>query len=318
MTEIICVGDLHVRDGAPINCNDSYTDDILEIVRWIADEAARREADAVVWAGDIFDFKAPSKNSHALILKMIGVVKYYQEMGVDLYVVPGNHDLVNDRYETLHASQPLGVLIAAGLKELSGWHPDLPLFGVPWQQHWEHDLKDAFAEYRNFNYQYKVTESLVVTHASIFPPGKEPIYDYLPSEDVAKAMDGIGYLQFGHIHDDYGIWETGGVTFANVGAISRGSLTESHMTREVKVVSWKPFDGFEEIAVPHRPAEEVFKVVEGTKKKQEKLETMDFLAAIGHSQIAMTTTTAIVDHIRSMEAEQEVKDTAINLIEAAE
>lgn len=316
MTEIICVGDIHVSDTPPINCTETYTDDILEMLRWIADTAVEREADAVIWAGDIFDKKAPTKNSHALVLKMIGVVKYYQEMGVDLYVVPGNHDLVNDRYETLHASQPLGVLIAAGLKELSGWHPDLPVFGIPWQQDWPNDLQMAFAGYRE-RVPYPYEQPLVVTHASIFPPGKEPIYEHLTSEAVADAMGNAGHIQFGHIHDDYGIWVTEGVAFANVGAISRGSLTESHMNREVKVVSWTR-DGFEEIVVPHRPAEEVFKVVEGTKKKQEKLETMDFLAAIGHSQIAMTTTTAIVDHIRSMEAEQEVKDTAINLIEAAE
>lgn len=313
MTEILLVGDLHVSDTPPVNCTASYTDDIIEMLRWIADEAARRGADAVVWSGDVFDKKAPTKNSHSLILKMLSVVKYYKEMGVELFVVPGNHDLVNDRYETLHTTQPLGVLIAAGLKELNGWHETLPLFGVPWQQDWPRDLEAAFANFQEFNFG---GDALAVTHASIFPPGKEPIYEHLLAEDVAAAMGGSGYLQFGHIHDDYGIWQTGGVTFANVGAISRGSLTESHLGREVKIVSWVPEDGFEEIVVPHRPAEEVFKVVEGTKAKEDKKDTQTFLQAIGHSQIAMTSTSSIVDHIREMEAEEPVKKTAIELIEA--
>jgi len=315
MPHVLLVGDIHVSDTPPINCTETYTDDIIEMLRWIADEGARRKVDAVVWAGDVFHHKSPRKNSHALVLKMIDVVKHYEAVGIPLWIVAGNHDLTNDRYESLHASQPLGVLFAAGARELSGWHPDLPLFGVPWQQDWEGDLEEAFD---GFLEHEDAPNSLVVTHASIFPPGQEPIYEHLTSEQVAKAMGNWGFIQFGHIHDDYGIWETSGVTFANVGAISRGSLTESHMTRTVKVLDWSPKHGFEEIPVPCRPAEEVFKIVEGTAKKQKAIEAENFLAAVGHSQIAMTTTSSVIDHIRTMEAEDEVKQTAISLIEDAE
>jgi predicted phosphodiesterase len=312
LVEVLLVGDIHVSDTPPVNCTPSYTDDIIEMLRWIAEEGQRRKVDAVIWAGDVFDKKAPSKNSHSLVLKMIDVIKYYEELGVPLWVVPGNHDLTNDRYETLHTTQPLGVLIAAGLRELSGWHETLPVFGVAWQQDWDESLFPAFKEFADWSLS---GEALAVTHASIFPPGKEPIYEHLLAADVAAAMGNQGYLQFGHIHDDYGIWETGGVTFANVGAISRGSLTESHMTRTVKIVSWQPTAGFEEIPVPCRPAEEVFRVVEGKEKKQHVVETENFLQALGQSRIAMTSTSAVIDHIRDMEAEEPVKKTAIDLIE---
>lgn len=317
MTEILCVGDIHVSDVPPVNCTESYTDDIIDILKRIAEIAEDREADAVIWAGDIFDKKSPKKNSHGLVLKMIEVVKYYKTCGVELFVVPGNHDLVNDRYESLHTSQPLGVLIAAGLKELNGWHGELPVFGLPWLQNWD-DLEKELSTYREYNDFHQVTESLVITHASIFPPGKEPIYEHLTSERVAAAMGNQGSIQFGHIHDDYGIWETDGVTFANVGAISRGSLTESHLQREVKIVSWKPFDGFEEIVVPHRPADEVFRIAEGTAKKQKAADAENFLQAIGYSQISMTSTTSVIEHIQAMDAEEPVKTTAISLIEDAE
>ena len=74
MVQVITVGDPHVSDKAPDNATDSYTDDIIEMLVWIADEAKRREVDAVILLGDIFHHKAPSRNSHQLVQKMIDVV----------------------------------------------------------------------------------------------------------------------------------------------------------------------------------------------------------------------------------------------------
>lgn len=342
MTKILVVGDIHVSDKPPINCTESYTDDIIEILHYVAGLEKRYGVDAVVWAGDVFDHKAPSKNSHALVLKMIAVVRAYRS----LWIVPGNHDISNDRLDSIHEKQPLGVLYAAGANELSGWHPELPLYGAPWQQDWEANLENAFIPWLmdpwrfepdldDINKMRPRDNCLAVTHATIFPPSMAEGVPYanLPAADVAKAMGNSGSLYYGHIHDYHGVFEEGGVTFANVGAVSRGSLTESHTTREVKVVLWTDegfygsdeigdygFDpGFNEIVVPHKPASEVFRIQEGLDKKNQRLNMEQFLARVGSSTLAMSSTAAVVEHIRSRDdVSAAVKARSVEFLEDAE
>jgi len=321
MTKILLVGDIHVSDKPPVSCTETYTDDIIEMLKWIAGYAALNEITTVVWAGDVFDHKAPSKNSHALILKMIGVVNEYRNLGIDLWIVPGNHDISNDRLESIHEKQPLGVLYAAGALELVGWHPTLPLYGVGWQQDWETHLNAAF-------YSFKVDaprmgekpdKCLAVTHASIFPPkiAEGVPYEHLPAADVAHAMGNAGSLYYGHIHDYHGIYEVGGVTFANVGAISRGSLTESNASRKVMVATWE--NGiFSEVEVPHKPASEVYRLDAVLAERSAAKSLDNFLAHVGQATLEIATTASVIDHIKTMAITPSVKALAIKYLEDAD
>lgn len=319
MTEIICVGDIHVSDHAPVNCHDSYTDDIVDMLVWIAGEAARRGADAVVWAGDIFHHKSPSKNSHALVLKMVGVVREYEKVGIPLWIVTGNHDISNNRIESVREKQPLGVLFEAGARELDGWHPSLPLYGVPWQAEWSETLDEAFEEFRADPPEFVTDRSrtLAVTHASIFPPaivGNVP-YEHLPAEDVARAMGNEGCLYYGHIHDYHGIFEAEGVTFANMGAISRGSLTESNTNRKILVASWTDHSGFEIVQVPHKPADEVFKLEQAAEKKSAEHGISSFLSSVGAAAIEISSTASVISHVKSLGLGTSVENLAIEILE---
>lgn len=326
MTKILLVGDIHVSDKPPVSCTEAYTDDIIDMLKWIAGYAALNDITTVVWAGDVFDHKAPSKNSHALVLKMLGVVREYTDLNIDLQIVAGNHDVSNDRLDSIHEKQPLGVLYAAGASELHGWHPTLPLFGVGWQQHWERDLEVAFTSWRldpwRFQGDTPITDrskALAVTHASIFPPkiAEGVPYEHLPAADVAKAMGNTGSLYYGHIHDYHGIFEVDGVTFANVGAISRGSLTESNASREIRVAVWE--DGiFSEVDVPHKPASEVYRL-EAVMAERSAAKSLDnFLAHVGAATLEITTTASIIDHINTMVGvTPSVKSKAIKFLEDA-
>lgn len=320
MTKILLVGDIHVSDKPPVSCTEAYTDDIIDMLKWIANYAALNEISTVVWAGDVFDHKAPSKNSHALVLKMIGVVREHADLGVDLWIVPGNHDVSNDRLDSIHEKQPLGVLYAAGAHELHGWHPTLPVYGIGWQQNWERDLEDAFEGWRdNIGHLDPEPPSLAVTHASIFPPkiAEGVPYEHLPAADVAHAMGNAGSLYYGHIHDYHGIFEVDGVTFANVGAISRGSLTESNASREIRVAVWE--DGiFSEVDVPHKPASEVYRIDAVMAERSAAKSLDNFLAHVGAATLEITTTASVIDHINTMVGvTPSVKAKAIKFLEDA-
>ena len=327
MTKILCVGDIHVMDRAPRNATESYTDDIIVMLKWIADESKRLEVDAVVWAGDIFHHKQPSKTSHALVLRMIDVVRYYRKLGLDLCIVTGNHDISNDVLATVYEKQPLGVLYKAGARELNQWHPTLPLFGVPWRADWttwEDAASDAFWNWRGAGHDKgsrKVPKkSLAVTHAPIYPPGEaeKQLFELVPTSGehgISAAMGNVGCLYYGHIHEDHGIFKVEGVTYANMGAISRGSLTEYNVQRQIKVALWE--DGsFTEIVVPHKPAEEVLRVAEVAEEKADKVSLDRFLSEVGSSTLDISSTGSVISHIQGRkDVEPKVRKTAIEILE---
>lgn len=324
MAKIICVGDIHIRDKNPVHAAESYTEDILEILHWVAKYASEIQADAVVWAGDVFDFKQPSRTSHALVLRMIEVIEAHE---VEIWAVVGNHDTSNDRLESIAEKQPLGVLYKAGLKNLVGWHPTLPLFGVPWQMHWTTHEDTPFEALTEWREKAKngadAGNSLVVTHAPIYPPGEaeKQLFELVPTKGekgLSAAMGNAGSLYYGHIHEDHGIFEVEGVTYANVGAISRGSTAEYNRTRQIKIAVWE--DGvFTEVVVPQKPVEEVLKIDEADQAKAEKLSLDEFLSDVGQSTLDITNTHSVIQHIQGRDdISDRVKKTAIEILEEVE
>jgi Icc-related predicted phosphoesterase len=328
--KVLLVGDIHAMDRPPATVNDSYMDDLIDMLEWIAHHAAESGHSTVVWAGDIFNHKMPSRTSHALVLRMIGVVQLYLELGVELLIVVGNHDISNDVLSSVDEKQPLGVLLKSGAKELNGWHDGgLPLFGVPWQQRWlyEDTPFNAFIGWREDQPRFggkDLSKSLAVTHAPIYPPkeAENILFELVPTKGehgLSAAMENTGYLYYGHIHEDHGIFEVEGVTYANMGALSRGSLTEYNIEREIKVASWTPEGGFVEVPVPHKPASEVFKIQPSLDAKAEKKNLDAFLTEVSTSVLDISSTEGVISHIKSMEhVDRNVRLKAIEILESIE
>jgi len=315
VTRILCVGDIHARDRAPRGANEPYLEDLLDLLRQTIQLESKYDCDAVVWAGDVFHEKAPSKTSHSTVLRMIEIVQGYK----NLWIVPGNHDVSNDVLDSIYDKQPLGILYRAGAKELSGWHPELPLYGIPWQQDWhEEGTLDRVASLWLEASRHQ--ESLIVTHAPLYAPqeaAKVP-FDTIPLEELSKALGGSGSLYYGHIHEDHGIYAVGGVTYCNMGALSRGSLHEYNIERDIKVALWE--DGeFTEIKLDAKPAEQVLRVEAHLEAKEGKLNLESFLDSIGAKTLEISSTSAVVDYIRGRDdLDRTVKDRAIKILEDAE
>lgn len=235
MAELLLIGDLHLSDRPPSNCTDDYNDQLFEMLWEIVSLADARHSDAVVFAGDIFHLKAPSKTSHRTVQRMIEVVQAFTS---PVYLVAGNHDLQNDRLDSIHETQPFGVLLKAGAHHLHGWAEGgkLPLFGVPWQQDWNGDCSGEFAAWRKD--PERACRSVLVTHAPLYPPGRELPYENVPASTFASWMGNVGSCFAGHVHEYHGEYEVDGVWFCNYGALSRGSLHEEDLTRIPSVAIW--------------------------------------------------------------------------------
>lgn len=292
-SRILLVGDIHLSDRPPSSCTETYLDDLFDLLYRTVDAAAERDVDAVVWSGDVFHHKQPGRTSHRTVQRAVEVVQAYS---APLYIVPGNHDMLHDRFDSIFETQPLGTLFMSGAKLLKGWAPDLPLYGVPWLQHWDDVLVEkALADFAS---SPEASNALVVTHAPLFPQGTEPPHEFYPVQDWADRQGNAGYCYYGHIHEPHGVHRANSVTFCNVGALSRGALHEYELHRKIQLALWDSEQGFVAVDIPHKEANEVFRLAEKREEAQVSARLDEFLASVSASTLEMTSIERVVEHIR--------------------
>lgn len=308
--KVLLVGDVHLSDRPPSVRTDSYADDILAKLAWIVDYA-NEHADVLVFLGDLWHIKAPSRTSHRLVQRTAEVLLQFDGR---VLVVPGNHDLLNDRLESLE-SQPLGTLaLSPNVELLIGYDQSTRIFGLPYLQDWGPSL-----EYWMNRFGYSVpgwsdwdpedganefapAPILLATHAPIFPTGDNPPYQFISAEDWASYMRFPVPVAYGHIHDQHGFHQVGDIWFCNNGAISRGSLHEETLAREPKVTLFdSEAEGcpFTSVDVPHKPASEVFRLAEVAEQKDAENRLEGFLEGLGDVSLTSVSVEQIVAHARS-------------------
>lgn len=89
MTNFLILGDIHLADRAPSSCFDTYTDDLFDMIYWLADYAKEHNA-VMIQAGDLFHIKQPSRNSHNLVQRTIEALNEFPR---SVLITPGNHDM---------------------------------------------------------------------------------------------------------------------------------------------------------------------------------------------------------------------------------
>lgn len=321
----LLLNDLHLTNSNshPSSCTPAYTDDLFDLLYQSNQLAFDLQISAIIQLGDFFHIKSPSRNSHELVIR---AAKWARDAPCSVYVVPGNHDLTNDRLESLDEGQPLGVLYATGaVYKADQYFGNLPIYGVPWQQFWDAEqsvadraVKDALAGFKPSD-----TPQLIVTHAPFFPLGSNPAYEHYSVEKFSQYVNPTGkanvQVAYGHIHDEHGQYVVNGVRFCNYGALSRGSLTESNLTRQVGVTIWDSVTGkFEFIALQAKPAEQVFRVKEITEVKTAQVKLDEFLKSVGQSSIEVTSIESVMNKIRSLKLGKDFENIVEELLTSEE
>jgi len=239
-TPLLFVGDQHVADNPPRFCTDAYLEDLWHILEDFIPQTLEELSESVpaqaVLAGDLFHHKAPSRTSHRTVSRLMAAFDSWPSTPL---VLAGNHDITHDRLDSIPDS-PLGVLLEAEVVELvqpssrfelGGGHV---LAGLPWLG--DTVTKDSVMQ----GIDALNGATVLVAHAPLYPPGQE-----LPFEnwDVAALVDllpqSVTHVYYGHVHDFHGTWtfDAGDrlVTFCNHGAITRGSIAESDLSRPLGV-----------------------------------------------------------------------------------
>ena len=316
MTGYMVINDIHLSDRPPSVCTEAYQDDLFDLLAQCATIAADRHLDAVILAGDVFHHKLPLRTSHSSVMRLIELANTFP---CPVYAVPGNHDLAHDRIASLDETQPLGVVFASGaIALLDTWATDLPhpVYGVPWLGDFTDDtVTDYLHDWRT---RLKPdTPGLVVAHAPLYPPGHELPYEFYPARAWAQAMGGHGTVAYGHVHEPHGVYTVDGVTFTNPGALSRGSLHEHNLTRDLAVSIWDPTTGaVDQITLDHKPAADVFRLPERAVEAT-ALDLDAFLAAIGRTRLHITSIEAIMEHIRSLGLGADLEHLVADLLDTA-
>lgn len=306
MTRLVVVGDVHLADRPPSIRTETYADDIFAKVEFCVDEANRRQVYGLLFLGDIFHVKAPSRTSHELVQRTARILEASDS---PVLIVPGNHDLRQDRLESI-PSQPLGTLaLSPRVRLLDGPDSDLPVFGIPYL--------DSFEEFRSRLAQIPLGTALVATHASIFPPGDHPPYPHMNADELPSGGVPVAY---GHIHDSHGVYQGCDAWFCNNGAISRGSLHEETLQRKPRITLFDssmigPTGPFMAIQVPHRPIEEVFRLAKHLEQKAQEQRLDAFLESVGEVSLAVLSIEEIVEHARSTDLSPEALGELVAIIE---
>ncbi len=321
MRDYLLVNDIHLSDRPPSSCTDTYNDDLFDLLTAVGALATERESKAVILAGDVFHIKTPSRTTHRTVMRLIDLLRTWP---CPTLIVPGNHDMQHDRLDSLDETQPLGVVFASGAAHmLHGWSAvDAgiiadPVYGVPWLVRFDDDLVgEALADWRT-RLTPGTTHGLVVAHAPLYPRGLELTYEFYEAKRWAALMDNHGTCHYGHVHEAHGIFHDSDVQFSNPGALSRGSLHEHNLSREIAVAAWQPTTGtVQHLVLPHKPAEQVFRLVEAAATAATQLSLDRFLDSIGQTRIEITSIEAVLAHVRQMELGAELEAIIADLLES--
>lgn len=107
MSKAFIVGDIHLKATSPISRRDDYPTVILEKLRYIADLAVVSDCSNILLLGDVFD--SPTV-SIPYLHHVVNTFRYIQSKGIKVYTIVGNHDIKNNRLESL-SDTVLGLLL---------------------------------------------------------------------------------------------------------------------------------------------------------------------------------------------------------------
>jgi len=218
---LMFINDIHLTLTSPAKRKQTYFKEICAKLEEIKEVAERIGSTAIVLTGDIFH----RRNEDYLTLNWF--LNWIKECPCPVHAVIGNHDyvgnLANIRYK------PMGSLIWSGLCNVNNAFIESENTScMLFKKHWKYSNDVEYYKVKKSSARYNI----LATHAPFIPDGVKGFGTVFKYSQIKMTVD---YIFHGHHHNDYGIQAVNGIRFVNLGALSRGSLVERDLKREIKI-----------------------------------------------------------------------------------
>lgn len=313
MIKIIFVGDVHLSEKNPLARIDDYNEAILKKLEQIYSLALEQKVDAVVFLGDIFHLKAPSKNSFKLVNRVVKYLRRFWRANIPVMLLVGNHDLMYGDLSSI-PRQPIGILremdgvftnLTLGLDGGEGQLGGVSLTGVDFSN----EPMDKQLEYiqsipRHSKYNIVCVHTNIVSGNTLFKEAGIKL-DEITNKNIDLIVN--GHIHFptiiGHNKSD--------IIYVQPGAISRGSLDTENLSRDVNIV----MVGFDETGIKHKvikldiePAEKVFDLTKRMSEKEVNSKVESFVESLSQFVNVKATGDDFTGFLAQMDLDNNVKE----------
>jgi hypothetical protein len=215
--------------------NEGYTEEILAKLDEIAQLCGTEKVDYALYGGDFFNSKVSARVSHNLVNASLRALDKFP---CPLFFIVGSHDVPYGRLDLLY-KRPIGTILRHPkvtyledsflLGDVSGG-PSIRL--LPVSDAYNNTTEEVVASLKAMREKHEAVDyNIALLHQPVVKEGSFP-YPVVQSADLVGTAD---FVLFGHMHNYDGVWELSvdnqKTTFANVGAVSRGSLDEKTLLR---------------------------------------------------------------------------------------
>lgn len=322
---LLVVGDIHLQNpgSAPGHRTETYSDDIFKKLEETVRIAHEQQATSVLWLGDVFDHKAPSKSSFSLVGRIQRLLESYR---LPTYVLVGNHDVSSGTLETL-PKQPISMLqyvpnvtlVTHDEVRLDDEVSLLPVPGIPLERE-----GDAWLESFKFNSSAK--RKIGIVHQLIVPDiaqERAVLQDTFFCAKKIAAVTNAQLILYGDLHKKMGMFKAGDVPFINLGSICRLSSSDVDHVPEVYILTIRD-DERRSVAAPERfvlksvrPAADVYRLEEHYEAKEHQADIDETIRRLTTSKIHKFSVDAVMEEIQTNDSvTPPVRDKAVELIEA--
>jgi len=292
----IIVNDVHSCDRSPHNRSSSYSDDIFDKLKYIVSLTEDPVYTFLAFTGDLFHFPQPSKVSHFLVSRWFDIL---DSVKCPVYIVPGNHDLSSGRLDSL-PKQPIGLLSK---------HPSVEILHSGKRIRTDDGIDIAGVEWNYSTDSFFIRDKLgktcdiLLTHAPISPVSN-PFYSTISYSELSGIAK---FICYGHIHNQHPVEIIDSTIFVNPGALSRGSLSDDDLKRKPSIAIIDFFDNsVSYLAVPYKPATDVFFMEAANIKKENRESIEKFIANLNLTSISKITVESIISEVSKITDNQQV------------
>lgn len=248
-TDIVFVGDPHCNLNPPRTRIDDYVEAFLNKWEQIHAMCVSREWGTVIILGDMFHKPRQNEQFH---VRLNRVLSQFREDGIEVFSIAGNHDMINDRLDSLERTS-WGMFVEMGgfktFRQIIFNVGDKDL--VVNATHYSEDIAPV-SEVGMGDYN-------VMCAHMFYNYGK--IKDSISKEQVKNL--GYDLYALGHDHILYPNEKVGKQIVLRPGSLTRGTSHQYHLTREVSV-DVLHYDGkavLERVPLKVAPSEAVFSAV---------------------------------------------------------